>query len=235
MNSFGSIISKYRKQNNMTQQELASVLKNNGFNISGKAVSAWESGQANPPVDTFFELCSIFRIKDIYEELYGTNPFSKDTITEGLNALGKARVEEYIGFLLQDSRFSHTSVITPVTSRRFIRLYDMPVSAGTGNFLEESTYEEVERTESIPENASFGVKISGDSMEPMFTSGQTVWVKEQNTLNNGEIGIFLLDGNAYCKKLQKTKNGVNLLSLNKAYSPIPVCTDSDLIVFGKVL
>ncbi len=239
MNSFGSVISKHRKSIGLTQQELASLLNERGFKISGKAVSAWESGQTTPPLDTFFELCLIFKIKDIYEEVYGKNPFIKNMSTDGLNSLGKERADEYIGFLLQDKRFRKAAAPkaqrTHVSHPRFIRLYEIPVSAGKGNFLDESPYEEVERTEDVPEKASFGIRISGDSMEPLFTSGQTVWVKEQSTLENGDIGIFLLDGNAYCKKLQKNKDGVKLVSLNKTYSPIPVCTDSDLIVFGKVL
>lgn len=49
----------------------------------------------------------------------------------------------------------------------------------------------------IPESTSFGVKISGDSMEPEFEDGQIAWVLKQDMVENGEIGIFSLNGEAY--------------------------------------
>ena len=38
----------------------------------------------------------------------------------------------------------------------------------------------------IPDTASYGVKISGDSMEPEFEDGQIAWVLKQDTVENGE-------------------------------------------------
>lgn len=49
----------------------------------------------------------------------------------------------------------------------------------------------------MPESANFGVKISGDSMEPEFEDGQIAWVLKQDMVENGEIGIFSLNGEAY--------------------------------------
>ena len=43
---------------------------------------------------------------------------------------------------------------------------------------------------------------SGDSMEPEFHDGQIAWVLQQESVANGEIGIFALNGEAYIKKLQ---------------------------------
>ena len=72
-------------------------------------------------------------------------------------------------------------------------------------------------------------------MEPQFINGQIVWVKQQNYLEDGEIGIFFLDGSGYIKKLQDNKDGHNLISLNKAYKPIPIVEDSNFMIFGKVI
>lgn len=116
-----------------------------------------------------------------------------------------------------------------------IRLYTLPVSAGTGNFLDSDDYIEVDRDNTIPKKADFGVKISGDSMEPRFTNGQTVWIEQTSSLEDGEIGIFLLDGNAYCKKLQNNKKGIFLVSLNKKYNPIPIKEYDSLKIFGRVV
>ena len=54
-------------------------------------------------------------------------------------------------------------------------------------------------------------------------------------LENGEIGIFYLNGDAYIKKLQEDKNGVFLISLNEKYSPIPVGENDRFDILGKVV
>ena len=87
----------------------------------------------------------------------------------------------------------------------------------------------------IPESASFGVKISGDSMEPEFEDGQIAWILKQDMVENGEIGIFSLNGEAYIKKLQDDKNGVFLISLNEKYPPIPVREHDRFDIQGKVV
>ena len=125
------------------------------------------------------------------------------------------------------------ATIIPFT--RVIKLFDIPASAGTGSFLDSDDFTEIEVGEEVPTDADFGIRISGDSMEPRFINGQIVWVKQQETLLNGEIGIFYLDGNAYCKKIKDDKEGLFLISLNSKYNPIPVTDNNSFKVFGKVV
>ena len=87
----------------------------------------------------------------------------------------------------------------------------------------------------LPEDTTFGVRISGDSMEPEFHDGQIAWVLQQESVANGEIGIFALNGEAYIKKLQNDKDGIFLISLNEKYAPIKVSENDRLDIFGKVL
>ena len=87
----------------------------------------------------------------------------------------------------------------------------------------------------LPEDITFGVRISGDSMEPEFHDGQIAWVLQQESVANGEIGIFALNGEAYIKKLQNDKEGIFLISLNEKYAPIKVSENDRLDIFGKVL
>lgn len=72
-------------------------------------------------------------------------------------------------------------------------------------------------------------------MEPQFINNQIVWVQQQTTLEHGEIGIFYLNGNAYCKKLHNTPEGIALISLNKKYSPINIGEHDSFKIFGKVV
>ena len=77
--------------------------------------------------------------------------------------------------------------------------------------------------------------ISGDSMEPRYRNKQTVWVQQLTELKSGEIGIFYLEGNTYCKKLKNDEDGLFLISLNEKYAPIKVKESDDFKTFGRVL
>ena len=76
----------------------------------------------------------------------------------------------------------------------------------------------------IPEAATFGVYVDGDSMEPRYHNKDLIWIEQTACLDDGEIGIFYLDGNAYVKKFQ-----------NNRYDPIPVTENSSFKIFGRVL
>ena len=114
-------------------------------------------------------------------------------------------------------------------------LYRLAVSAGTGEFLDGDDYDTVEVGEEVSPLADFGVRIAGNSMEPRFVNGQIVWVRRQETLRPGEIGVFLYNGAGYCKRLERAGGSVELVSLNSAYPPICVSAGDELRVFGKVV
>ena len=117
------------------------------------------------------------------------------------------------------------------TEKRLMRLYDISVSAGIGNYLDHGEYEMIEVDSTVPTAASYAVRVSGDSMMPRFVDQQIIFVHEQLTLDEGEIGIFCLNNNAYLKKLGRGC----LISLNSDYEPIPLGEFDDLRVLGKVV
>ena len=84
-----------------------------------------------------------------------------------------------------------------------IPLYDEPTAAGIGNLLSDyPRYESMElKADEVPEKADYLVRISGDSIELMFGSGDLVFVEHDAPVESGEIGIFYLDEGAVCKKL----------------------------------
>lgn len=115
--------------------------------------------------------------------------------------------------------------------KRLLRLYDMPISAGAGNYLDDGGWQMIEVDDTVPGTADYAVRVSGDSMAPRFVDRQIIFIHEQPALDEGEIGIFCLNGNAYLKKLEKGC----LASLNPAYDPIPIQDYDDFRVFGKVV
>ncbi len=115
--------------------------------------------------------------------------------------------------------------------KRLLRLYDIPVSAGHGSFLEESDYEMIEVDPLVPKHADYAVRVRGDSMTPRYVDRQIIFVHEQPTLCEGEIGIFYLNHEVYLKKL----GSGCLLSVNPAYAPIAFGENDVFRVFGKVV
>lgn len=222
------ILRELRVERGWSQIELSQKLESLGCGASQKAVSRWERGSTEPSIRQFLALCELYGVRDVL------SVFGARSEVSALNALGQKRVREYIRLLEQDREFSlHPSEKEPLRLRS-LPLYDLPVSAGTGQFLDSSDYTLLEVDETVPLLATFAVRIRGDSMLPRFVDRQIVYVHQQQTLLSGEIGIFLLDGNAYCKMLS-TDNGTSLVSLNPAYEPIHVGEFSELRVLGKVV
>ena len=113
--------------------------------------------------------------------------------------------------------------------------YHYAGSAGTGNYLEDSVKETYDVGHLAPEQTDFGVRISGDSMEPLYHTDDVAWIQKKDSLANGEIGIFYLNGNTYIKELHDEPDGVYLISLNQKYRPIQVLESDSFKIFGKVI
>lgn len=229
--TLGSILASHRKEMKISQHDLAEQLANYGVNVSNAAISAWEKDTSVPNANQFLALCKILGITDIYNEFIGFNP---NDVMAKLNDEGKEKVLEYIGLLLLSEQYQKKEA-TIIPFRRKIKWSLLASSAGTGEFLDDENFEIIEVGEDVPEEADFGLALNGDSMEPRYHDKQAVWVQQTDTLSNGEIGIFYLDGMTYCKQLKQDKDGIFLISLNSKYQPIRITAESSFKVFGRVL
>ena len=118
---------------------------------------------------------------------------------------------------------------------KIIPLYDFPVSAGHGNFIGDETATYIKITTSN-RKADYAVKVAGNSMEPDYHDGDILLVKNQNTLNSGQLGIFFYNGDTLFKKYQKSKKKICIISLNKEeYPPIDIPSNRKLIIQGLVI
>lgn len=214
-----------------SQPALAAELEKEGISLSYKTISSWEKNGSEPSVTTFLTLCKILKISDVYEDYFGLNPGNP---MSQLNEEGKSKVLEYMNLLIQSKQYMKETSVIPFVPRN-LKLFTTMVSAGTGNFLDGTDFEMIEVGDEVPESADFGVRITGDSMEPKYINHQIVWVHQQDYLLHGEIGIFCFNGDAFCKKLQDDEDGLFLISLNKKYPPRPVGENDSLTIFGKVV
>ena len=218
-----------RKDKGITQTQVAEFLTERGVEVTQRAVSKWERGDTQPNTEQFLLLCELYDIRDVLSTFKG-----KSSFLDTLNARGKSRVKEYLRLLEADAEFSANVSKPPNRLTRTLPLYELPVSAGTGQFLDSDSYELIEVDKSVPLSATFAVRISGDSMTPRYADGQVIYIKPQQTIDNGECGIFSLNGNAYCKVLSRNAS-LKLESLNSKYSPIAVGEYDEFRVIGKVV
>ena len=119
-----------------------------------------------------------------------------------------------------------------------INVYDQPSAAGMGNYLDKPDFHVEQYPISvIPPKTDFGVIISGDSMEPKVHDGGTVFVRSTPSVEPGKIGIFILNGQAYCKKLAVDQDNrqIRLVSINPAYPDILVGEFDSFRTLGQVL
>lgn len=119
-----------------------------------------------------------------------------------------------------------------------IRVYAQPAAAGLGNYLDEPDFRIEQYPDGvIPSKTDFGVIISGDSMEPRVHNGGTVFVQAAPSIDPGKIGIFVLNGQAYCKKLvvDRDNRQIRLVSLNERYDDILVGDSDTFYTVGRVL
>lgn len=111
--------------------------------------------------------------------------------------------------------------------------YRTPSSAGTGTILFDEIpveYMNVPKTIETAD-ADFMVEIRGDSMIPKFNNGDIILVKQSESIYENEIGLFILNGESFVKKMGKGC----LISLNSAYSPIEIREFDSVRCAGKVI
>ena len=228
MPNLGDKLLSLRRRAGLSQKELAERLALYGVHVSNQAVSKWENGLTQPNADQFLALCRALDAENIAAEFFGR----RTGLLRDLNDAGVRKLREYADLLRASGLYAlpaeeHTERVLP--------LYSLAVSAGTGQFLDSDDFESVIVGADVPDTADYGVRVAGNSMEPRYTDGQTVWVQYRRTLRSGEIGIFLYDDNAYLKQLIVDDSGVRLHSLNPDYSDIPVRAAGELRILGRVV
>lgn len=107
------------------------------------------------------------------------------------------------------------------------------IAAGTPILAEENIEDYFHIDSSI--KADFALRIKGDSMVGAgIFPGDIVFIKKQDTLENGEIGAVLIEDSATLKKFFKSNGTIILQSENDIYKPM-VFTDGNIKILGKLV
>ncbi|RRA82616.1 XRE family transcriptional regulator [Streptococcus agalactiae] len=231
-------IKYFRKQNKLTQKELARKLK-----IAPTAISAWEVGRNKPLMDNIEQMASIFGIpksKLLGDEIYKIQETaSPELIPSTLQKITftSSQLEHSRQLIVLDTAEAQleqqNTVEEPQATYYTYNYYDHAASAGTGQYLNDVQVETIELP--VDYDADFVIPVYGDSMEPDYHSGDYVFVKLSVELTDGDIGVFEYYGDAYIKQLLIHTEGAFLHSLNSKYEDIPIDRDSDFRIIGEVV
>ena len=231
----GTQIKTFRKSAGFTQDELAKRL-----NTTKQTISRYEKGDRKANQDMLFELCDILGVS-IDDFFPSQNDSSSNTpqiqsIYDELNPPRQNKVLTYAEKQLKEQRNEEETKINEVSEA--IQLYsydyyDHPASAGTGQYLNDVRVERIELPVDI--DADFVIPIKGDSMEPDYHDGDLVFIQTSVDLNDGVIGVFNYNGDAYIKQLVIDKDQAYLHSLNPSYKDMPITPDTDFRIIGEVV
>lgn len=236
MESIGQRIRNLREMKNMTQTELSQSLGMKTYTT----VSKWESDDNFPKGRDLKKLSELFGVSSDY--LLGLKTIKNVSSIETIyNKLEKPRQTKVYNFAEQQLEEQNSNVVQfPVqNNHEEVQAY---LSAGTGilNYY-EADKDIVEVPADAPEH-DWIFKIVGDSMKPLFDTGDIVYVDEFkqgiDTIQNGRIYVVEVDGEAYIKKVyvyEETKT-LRLVSLNKDYIDLLFrFEDSDIKFIGRVI
>lgn len=233
----GLKIKEFRDQRGLTQKELADLIE-----MGNTTIANYEKGFRTPKKNTLFKIANALNvtiddlfpilkqsdnsiIESVEEILYQLDPepYQRNVLTCAERQLeeqkqAKKRLAEVHDIVVEYVAYNY---------------YDQPVSAGTGQYLNEVQIETIQLPVKV--DADFVCPIYGDSMEPDYKSGDYVFVKLTVELPSGTVGVFDYEGEAYIKQLIIEKDKAYLRSFNKKYKDIPINSDSDFRIIGKVV
>ena len=246
-NIVGLRIAEARHSAGMSLKDFSTHLEQYGIYVSAGGINKWEIGNCSPNAYQLLALCFALNISDPLE-------LFSESYHAPLNEIGMRKVKEYISDLIATGLYQNDDIPSDGIQDVYVDMpvSDLRVSAGTGIVLDEGSFENIRVLESsVPSRAQFGVRVSGNSMEPKFHDGQIVWVEPCSELNDHEVGVFIYDGEGYIKAYENRlpdpqeanqfadSYGVQhlqpvLISFNPAYEPIIISPNAEFRIIGRV-
>lgn len=236
-------ITHFRKQRGITQKELAKEV-----GITASTMTDYMKLRSAPSFGVIQKLADYFGVKksDIdttfKEESTNSLPDAPDLLTQQitdkvvqLTTPNKKIVLRTSEELLESQNEEETKVneVSEAIQLYSYDYYDHPASAGTGQYLNDVRVERIELPVDV--DADFVIPIKGDSMEPDYHDGDLVFIQTSVDLNDGVIGVFNYNGDAYIKQLVIDKDQAYLHSLNPAYKDMPITPETDFRIIGEVV
>lgn len=188
------------KKENIVGEKIRQAMKEAGLTqrkladklgITNPVISVWITGKRNPKPDTLRRIASATG-----------KPFS-------------FFAQEY-----RSNEYVQSIEATPLTPTNTVTL---PILADVPAGLPDYSDRDVEFFHSIPRNmfpgADFIIRCIGDSLSPKFNLGDYCVIRKTTDPMHGRAMIVKTENGICMKVINKTKDGVQLCSLNKKYKP----------------
>ena len=239
--NLGKRMQEQRERLGLSQAALAKLL-----GVSQSTIGNYEAGISFPKEDVMLRLFDCLNTdpntlfqdsfrsggevltsgeKQLVKRYRGLSPKGRETVRSVVDALCSYRDE------LEESREEREPRVIP--------LYRSPAAAGYAAPVFGEDFDSIPVTDDVPQAAEFAVRIQGDSMEPYIADDSVVYVN-RDPLAPGDVGIFCVDGEMFCKQYYKDPAGiVYLFSLNRARANADLVlmpgSSRGLVCFGRVM
>ena len=214
--NLGEIIKEYRNEHNLSLQDFANKIgtSRSYIHMLEKNINPSTNKPISPSIETLKSLANAMDM-DI------------DILMKKLddNQLIYLNEEKYRD---QFKQIPYSKQVFPLLGT---------VKAGYNYLAEENFigYIYLDKDVSDPENY-FALKVTGDSMQPVLYDNDIVIVHQQNDVENGQIGIVLIDGEeATVKKIVKYDDYIDLGAFNSYYPPRRLDSNTNFKIIGKVI
>ena len=230
-------LNKLKQEKGYNQQDIVK-----GSGISQSTLSQYFAGKRLPSKKNAEILADFFEVPiEVIDPRLSNSPVPTtspiQTIYDELEPPRQGKVLTYAERQLDEQKNEEETKINEV-SEKVVQLYgydyyDHAASAGTGQYLNDVRVERIELPVDV--DADFVIPIKGDSMEPDYHDGDLVFIQTSVDLNDGVIGVFNYNGEAYIKQLVIDTEQAYLHSLNPAYKDMPITPETDFRIIGEVV
>ena len=230
-------LNKLKQEKGYNQQDIVK-----GSGISQSTLSQYFAGKRLPSKKNAEILADFFEVPiEVIDPRLSNSPAPAtspiQSIYDQLHKPRQGKVLTYAERQLDEQKNEEETKINEV-SEKVAQLYgydyyDHAASAGTGQYLNDVRVERIELPVDI--DADFVIPIKGDSMEPDYHDGDLVFIQTSVDLNDGVIGVFNYNGEAYIKQLVIDTEQSYLHSLNPAYKDMPITPETDFRIIGEVV
>ncbi|CAC5484830.1 helix-turn-helix domain-containing protein [Staphylococcus aureus] len=237
MNSFKDRLKQIMSERKISQSELS---RRTG--IGRNSISDYLNGKYEAKQDKVFELAKALNVNEAWLmgfDISKNRKIENNDITSIYSKLTPPRqsnVLKYATNQLEEQNNDSDNLVdfnSYIQEKSEVDIYGC-ASAGIGERLYNEPISKEFVRGYVPAH-DIALKVNGDSMEPLFKNGQIIFIEKSHTIKDGQIGVFIINGDAYVKKVYVEDNRLTLVSLNKKYKDLHFYDNESVRLVGKVI
>ncbi|HEO6695453.1 TPA: helix-turn-helix transcriptional regulator [Streptococcus agalactiae] len=199
------MFSKERLKAKRTELGLSQTAIANELGVNRTAYHNWENGKTVPNQKNLTALSLILKVPETYFE----SEFDIISNYLQLSQGNRKKADSFVENLLEEQNKNKAVPLFAVEV-----LSEVALSAGPGESLfdeydTEIVYSEIEQT-----GYDIATWIKGDSMEPVYQSGEVALIRANGFDYDGAVYALSWNDNVYIKKLYREETGFRMVSLN---------------------